>query len=97
MFAPLWPDFARIAVRNHRKITKRNQLASATAAELTRRSFLTSAPYAVAGAVALVGIGYFGVSAVHADLAEQDLSVVGSGRPIIVQIHDPSCPVYLAL
>lgn len=83
--------------RNLRKSTKRKPPATPIAAEVTRRSILASAPYAIAGAVALGGIGYFGVSAVRADLAEQDLSIVGSGRPVIVQVHDPSCPVCLAL
>ena len=65
--------------------------------EPTRRSFLKNVPYVAAGLVAASGIGVFGVRAVRADLVEQDLKVVGSGRPVIVQIHDPSCPICIAL
>jgi len=63
----------------------------------TRRSFLAKAPYIAGGIVALAGIGFLGVSKVQADLAEQDLSLIGSGTPVIVQVHDPSCPICIAL
>lgn len=48
-------------------------------------------------AVALAGGGYFAVTKVQATIAEHDLSKIGNGTPAIVQIHDPQCPVCLAL
>lgn len=83
--------------RNSNKKMKRKKPATATAPVVTRRSFLKSIPYVVGGGVVLSGIGYLGVSAVRADLAEQDLDIVGSGKPVIVQIHNPSCPICVAL
>ena len=82
--------------RKPNKPRKQNK-AAPVAAEPTRRSFLTSAPYVIGGVVAVGGLAYFGISTVQADLAEQDLSIVGSGVPTIVQVHDPTCPVCLAL
>lgn len=76
---------------------KKNKGNAPKTTEPTRRSLLTNAPLIVGGIVAIGALGYFGVSTVQADLAEQDLDVVGSGVPTIVQIHDPTCPVCLAL
>jgi len=85
-------------MKKSRKSTK-SPKKSQTAAPVvtTRRSFLAKAPYIVGGIVAVGGIGLLGVNKVRADLAEQDLSIVGSGMPVIVQVHDPSCPICLAL
>lgn len=49
------------------------------------------------GALVLGGIGVFSVNAVRATIAEQDLSVIGTGLPTIVQIHDPQCSMCVEL
>lgn len=48
------------------------------------------------GAIGVIGasaLGIFGVTAVRATLAEQDLAQIGNGLPSVVQIHDPGCPL----
>ena len=83
--------------RKSNKQRKSTKTAASAVPTSSRRSFLTNAPYIVGGVVAVGGIGFFGINTLRADLAEQDLSIVGSGVPTIVQIHDPTCPVCLAL
>lgn len=48
-------------------------------------------------AVVLGGGGTFAARRVMADMAEQDLSLIGAGKPTVVQIHDPQCPMCQAL
>lgn len=44
-------------------------------------------------AAAIIGTTAFGLSAREASNHElHDLSVIGQGEPVIVQIHDPGCP-----
>lgn len=46
------------------------------------------------GAIATVGLGgaaWWGIGAVRATAAEQDLGRIGQGTPAIVQVHDPQC------
>ena len=76
---------------------KARQAAAAQGAAPTRRNVLAYAPYIAGGVVVAGGLGLWGVSNVRADLAEQDLSVIGSGVPAVVQVHDPTCPVCIAL
>jgi hypothetical protein len=76
---------------------KQAQAAVAKAAPPTRRNFLAYAPYVAVGALVVGGLGVWGTSAVQADLAEQDLSIIGDGVPTIVQVHDPTCPICTAL
>lgn len=83
--------------RKPNKARKQNKTGAAAAKPQTRRAFLTNLPYIAGGGLAIAGLGYLGISTLRADLAEQDLSIVGSGTPTIVQIHDPTCPVCLAL
>ncbi len=62
-----------------------------------RRAFLSRAGWGL-GILGIVGGGSaFAVSAVRATAREQDLSRVGSGVPMVVQIHDPSCALCTAL
>lgn len=71
--------------------------AAAQPADQNRRSMLKILPYIAGGAVVLGGAGAWGVTSVRADLAEQDLSIIGTGVPTIVQVHDPTCPICLDL
>ena len=53
-----------------------------------RRTFIST------GVAALLGIpAYFGVSAyIDQQAVLHDLSIIGDGHPVLVQIHDPQCP-----
>lgn len=51
---------------------------------------------AIAIPVATVA-GVFSVRSVQATICEGDLTKIGKGRPTIVQIHDPSCSLCIAL
>ena len=62
-----------------------------------RRKFLMRLRNGAIATVALAGGGYFAVTKVQATIAEHDLDKIGNGTPAIVQIHDPQCPVCLAL
>jgi len=62
-----------------------------------RRSVLKHLRNGTVIAMVLGGGGYFAVSKVQATIAEQDLSKIGNGTPAVVQIHDPQCPVCIAL
>lgn len=48
-------------------------------------------------ALALGGVGYWTVASVSASIEETDLTRIGNGTPAVVQIHDPQCPVCMAL
>jgi hypothetical protein len=67
------------------------------AAEPTRRDTLKLLRNGGIGVLAVGAVGYFGVGSYQAYAAEHDLSRVGQGSPVVVQIHDPSCPICTAL
>ena len=49
-------------------------------------------------AAAVLGVGgWFAVQDVQATIQEHDLSRIGNGVPTVVQIHDPSCSLCIAL
>lgn len=62
-----------------------------------RRDFMKLARNGAIGLAVFGGVGIFSVRAVRATMAEQNLSRVGKGRPVIVQIHDPQCALCTAL
>lgn len=73
---------------------KPNSAAQASAhLEQPERRIAMRAMMGAAGAFGLGGAGWFAVQAVQATAAEMDLSRVGQGKPSIVQIHDPTCPM----
>ncbi|MFK7879030.1 hypothetical protein [Roseobacter sp.] len=63
----------------------------------TRREFFTWARNGAIGAAAVAGGGYFAVGSFRAYAAEHDLTRVGQGKPVVVQVHDPQCPTCTAL
>ena len=79
---------AKKPVRKPRK-SKASAQATTESTGFDRRKLLT---YGI-GTLGLGAAGWFGVSAVQATAREQDLSRVGQGKPTIVQIHDPTCPM----
>ena len=70
---------------------------SAAARKLTRRE--TFRRVRDWGLIALVvGTGtWWLVDDVRADIREHDLTRIGAGAPVVVQIHDPQCPTCRAL
>lgn len=84
-----------------RKPQKRNSKTRAPVADATpersRRDVLKLLRNGGIGVLAVAGGGYFGVGSYRAFAAEHDLSRVGQGKPVIVQVHDPSCPTCTAL
>jgi hypothetical protein len=61
-----------------------------------RRSLRQIATYLAGGAVLLGGGAVFALD-VRDKLTEQDLSVIGQGTPVVLQIHDPQCSMCAAL
>jgi len=64
---------------------------------VSRRSVLGRIGVGAAGLVVLGGAGVWGMGHVQAIQAEHDLSRLGQGVPVVVQVHDPQCPVCNAL
>ncbi len=62
-----------------------------------RRGFLNRFGNSALAVAAVGGLGWYVVSEVRAGIEEADLSKIGSGKPTIVQIHDPQCPTCQAL
>lgn len=58
-----------------------------------RRRFLRFVRNGVISLPVLAGVGYFSVQSVQASICEADLTKIGRGKPTIVQIHDPQCPL----
>lgn len=72
---------------------RKAQAPRAPAVDQSRRDLMRKAPYWALGGAAVLGGGYWAVGAVRAGAAEYDLSRIGQGKPTVVQIHDPQCPV----
>ena len=70
------------------KKSKAQKAQQAKKPSLSRRNFILLS----AGTVAIGGTA-FGLNALEMNHRElHDLSVIGQGKPVIVQIHDPKCP-----
>jgi uncharacterized protein HemX len=63
----------------------------------TKRKTLSTLRNSAIGLVLAGGAGSYVYGAYQADLKERDLTQVGRGKPTIVQIHDPNCPMCTAL
>ncbi len=83
-----------MAKKKQKKTSASNQSAKKSAVDapkisLSRRNVLRSA-----GAV---GVALAGGTWLHLadkrDRALHDLSAIGAGKPLVVQVHDPSCPM----
>ncbi|MEP5152053.1 hypothetical protein [Planktotalea sp.] len=64
---------------------KEHELKRERTSRMTRR-------FAIAAPVVLVA-GYFTTTSVQAIMSEADLTKINGGKPSIVQIHDPQCPL----
>lgn len=77
--------------------SKRKKKSPAAPAEPAKRDTLKLLRNGAIAAVVVGGVGTLAARKVMADLAEQDLSLIGNGKPTVVQIHDPQCPLCQAL
>ena len=76
-----------------RKPQGQSQAAAPQGGAVSRRAWLQrAAVYGLGGAVILGGGGAFALD-VRRKLIEQDLSVLGQSTPVVLQIHDPQCPI----
>jgi len=70
------------------KKAKSNKAKEAATVSRSRRKFIVLPIAAVA-----IGGAAFGLNALETGKRElHDLTVIGQGKPVIVQIHDPKCP-----
>ncbi len=65
--------------------------------EISRRDMLGKLKRIGIGVALVGGGGFFAVRSVKASMYEHDLTRIGKGVPMVVQIHDPQCPSCLAL
>ena len=71
------------------KKAKSKKVSQDNSVKKSRRKFILLPVAAVA-----VGGAAFGINALEMGKRElHDLSVIGQGKPVIVQIHDPQCPI----
>ncbi|WP_299502880.1 thioredoxin family protein [uncultured Roseobacter sp.] len=80
-----------------RKTKSRKSKAAAATPEPTRRDVFKLARNGAIAAAAVAGGGYFAVGSFRAYAAEHDLTRLGQGKPVVVQVHDPQCPTCTAL
>ena len=91
-------QMAKRAKINQRKKAQAAKLQAAPAEPLlTRRGMLSLARNGAIGAALLAGGGYAGTRMYGAYKAEHDLTRIGKGKPVVVQVHDPQCPTCTAL
>ncbi len=71
---------------------KQSAFSPNAASPTTRRAMLRNiVAFGAVGVAVAGGVGFL-AHGVMASVAEADLDVIGQGVPVIVQIHDPSCP-----
>lgn len=83
--------------RNRKSGTSRSAAEEPVSTEVTRRRLLGRLGYGALGVVVFGGAGLWGARHVQAINAEHDLSRLGQGIPVVVQVHDPKCPVCQSL
>lgn len=71
--------------------------AAPVASKMTRRNVFNLARNGAIGAVVLAGAGYGGTRWFQSYVDEHDLTRIGQGKPVVVQIHDPQCPICTSL
>ncbi|MEM7208180.1 MAG: thioredoxin family protein [Pseudomonadota bacterium] len=55
--------------------------------KLTRRKFVSIGVFALVGVLAFFGVNAY----IEKQEVLHDLSAIGQGRPVLVQVHDPKC------
>lgn len=82
---------------NTRKKAQAEKAAVAPAQAPNRRSVLKMAGGSAVGLLALGGAGYVGHGWYQDYTLEHDLTRIGQGKPVVVQVHDPTCTICTAL
>lgn len=80
----------------NKKATPKNGAANYEV-DKSKRNTLSTLRNSAIGILIAGGAGTYLYGAYQADLKERDLTQVGRGKPTIVQIHDPNCPMCTAL
>jgi hypothetical protein len=91
---------ARPSKNNKRKKAQSAKATSQTAEKMppaSRRTVLGWVGMGALGLGVLGGGGAWAVNSFNRSMDERDLSRIGKGKPSIVQIHDPQCPICNAL
>ncbi len=82
---------AKKSKNNQRKQSQAVKAQMAEPATMTRRDMLRYGRTGAIAVAALAGVGYVGRGWFMAFQAEHDLTLIGQGKPAVVQIHDPQC------
>ncbi|MEP5730656.1 MAG: thioredoxin family protein [Sulfitobacter sp.] len=88
---------AKSSKTNARKKRQAAQAQAAVPEGMSRRRLLQGVGFGAVGVLALAGAGYAGLGMVRQHEREHDLSRIGNGKPVVVQVHDPQCPTCTAL
>lgn len=79
------------------KRRKQHSKKSEGAPALARRDMMKLVRNGALGTLTVAGVGYFGFGSYQAFAAEHDLGRIAQGKPVVVQVHDPQCPICTAL
>ncbi len=77
--------------QKRKAIAKKTKATSVAPPEPDRRDVLKLLRNGSVATAALGGVGWWAFTGIRATAAEMDLSRIGSGKPTVVQIHDPQC------
>ncbi len=80
-----------------RKKAQMQKAKDAQANGTSRRDVLRLARNGAIAAVVVGSAGFFMTRSVRAMQAEHDLTRIGKGKPVVVQVHDPQCSICTAL
>ncbi|KIC46925.1 hypothetical protein RA28_04145 [Ruegeria sp. ANG-S4] len=86
-----------MAKTSKRKKAQMDRVKAERAQDRSRRDVLRLARNGLVGVTVLGAGGFFMMRSVHAMQAERDLSRIGQGKPVVVQVHDPQCATCTAL
>ena len=73
------------------------QEASSKTTDLQKRNSLSKLKNIAIGLIIAGAASTYFYNAFQKDVAEKDLTKIGKGKPYVVQIHDPNCPICTAL
>jgi hypothetical protein len=79
--------------KSRSKKTKTAKITNQEEINPTRRKLIRLARNSAIGIAVVGATGGYLTYSTRATMHEQDLTRVGQGRPSVVQIHDPQCPV----
>ena len=88
---------AKSSKTNARKKRQAAEAKAASAEGMTRRRVIRGAGFGALALAVAGGGGYAGVGMYRQYMREHDLSMIGKGKPAVVQVHDPQCPTCTAL